>query len=146
MLRKYLEGVLGNLWNDFCMYLSRMHSALYRPLQTISKSSTVTCQESVRAPESLLWKSEKQVVCLGHAPALLGVVLSAEPCLPMWLLPRVFCPGSSFRALGLPPGADPEVSPPLPFLLKLPWSSSLSLKSWVCFVFARKQWLFGKYN
>ena len=118
MFRKYLEGVLGNLWNDFCMYFSRMHSALYRPLQTISKSSTVTCQESVRASESLLWKSKKWIV--------LGMPLLSPGCcspcwahLPTWLLPYVTW------ALGLPPGAGPEVSCPLSFLLKLTWSTSL---------------------
>lgn len=44
MVRRYCEGVLGNLCSDCCMFFSRMHSARYRPLHTTSKSSTVTCK------------------------------------------------------------------------------------------------------
>lgn len=47
MLRRYWDGVRGNLCSDCCMFFSRMHRARYRPLQTTSKSSTVTCRRAV---------------------------------------------------------------------------------------------------
>lgn len=128
MFRKYLEGVLGNLWKDFCMYFSRIHNARYRPLQATSKSSTVTCQEDFRVSELLLWKSKKWVK-LVSGTSLLSWVL--QP----WL--SLSCPYICFLldlGPGLPPGAGPKVFLIVPVLLKFTCSMSF-LRVPCCFLF-----------